>query len=72
MAMPGLSFLAMTASAIFMKNCDISVSDRLIFLPCTYKDREGATHRSVTGSSGQVSVPLMDRLGHIFNSVKPE
>ncbi len=33
MVAPGTSFLAMIASAIFMKNCAISDSDRLIFLP---------------------------------------
>jgi len=40
---PGLSFLAITASAIFMKNWDISVRDRLIFLP--YYRRRGEERR---------------------------
>ena len=30
---PGLSFFFLKASAIFMKNCAISDSERLIFLP---------------------------------------
>mmetsp|Transcript_25426 Transcript_25426/g.85438 ORF Transcript_25426/g.85438 Transcript_25426/m.85438 type:complete len:225 (+) Transcript_25426:1567-2241(+) len=33
METPGLSFFALKASAIFMKNCAISESERLIFLP---------------------------------------
>ena len=33
--MPGCSFFFITASAIFMKNCAISDSDKLIFFPCS-------------------------------------
>mmetsp|Transcript_30019 Transcript_30019/g.95929 ORF Transcript_30019/g.95929 Transcript_30019/m.95929 type:complete len:210 (+) Transcript_30019:1931-2560(+) len=36
MVLPGFSFFALMASAIFMKNCAISVSDRLIFLPWSW------------------------------------
>ena len=32
---PGINFFFITASAIFMKNCDISESDKLIFFPCS-------------------------------------
>jgi hypothetical protein len=32
---PGTSFFLITASAIFIKNCDISERDRLIFFPCS-------------------------------------